>query len=316
MFLLNLKTHDPCFNLALEEVLLKHRKADYLILGINDPSVIIGKHQAAHREVNTKFVNGNKIPVVRRISGGGTVFHDRGNLNFTFIRQSEEGKQIDFRKYTRPVIDFLLSSGIEAKFEGKSDIKVDGLKISGNAEHVYRNRVLHHGTLLFSSSIDMLRNSIRADKSCYTTRAVDSNPSSVMNLNEKLKGFIDVHDFRKEMMHYFSGSMTDLEFSEISPLDEEEAISLAETRYRRWEWNFAYGPEYVFKNAFLFDDKLHFCILHIRDGVVINCTIDGSDKMKSAADRLTGCRHMADDFLNLFKKENINISDEEIFNFF
>ena len=155
-------------------------------MAINDPSVIIGKHQAAHREVNTKFVTENKIPVIRRISGGGTVFHDQGNLNFTFIRQSEEGKQVDFRKYTRPVIDFLVSLGIDAKFEGKNDIKVDGLKISGNAEHVHRNRVLHHGTLLFSSSIDMLRNSIRTDKSCYTTRAVGSNPSSVMNLSEKL----------------------------------------------------------------------------------------------------------------------------------
>ena len=186
MFLINLETHDPFFNLALEEVLLKSRQEDYLILYINDPSVIIGKHQAAHREVNTKFITENKIPVIRRISGGGTVFHDRGNLNFTFIRQSEEGKQIDFRKYTKPVIDFLVSLGIDARFEGKNDIKVDGLKISGNAEHVYRNRVLHHGTLLFSSSIHMLKNSIRSDKSCYTTRAVDSNPASVMNLNEKI----------------------------------------------------------------------------------------------------------------------------------
>ncbi len=182
MFLINLKTHDPYFNLALEEVFLKCRDSEYLILGINDPSVVIGKHQVAHREVNTKFITRNNIPVIRRISGGGTVFHDGGNLNFTFIRESEEGKQVDFKKYTWPVIHFLNSLGINANLEGKSDIKVDGLKISGNAEHVYRNRVLHHGTLLFSSSINSLRNSIREDKSCYVTRAVNSNPSSVINL--------------------------------------------------------------------------------------------------------------------------------------
>jgi lipoate-protein ligase A len=316
MILINLETHDPFFNLALEEVLLKRRKEDYLILGINDLAVIIGKHQAAHREVNTKFVMENKIPVIRRISGGGTVFHDAGNLNFTFIRQSEEGKQIDFRKYTRPVIDFLGSLGIYANIEGKSDIKVDGLKISGNAEHVYRNRVLHHGTLLFSSSIEMLRNAIRADKSCYTTRAVESNPSSVMNLNERLIRFSNIDEFREEMIHHLSANMADIEVSTLSQQDADDAISLAEIRYRSWEWNFAYGPEYVFKNTFLFDNKLHSCILEIREGVVVKCAIDGSTEMISVSDKLTGCRHMVSDLLKVFEKENINISEEEIFNFF
>jgi lipoate---protein ligase len=316
MFLINLETHDPFFNLALEEVLLKSRQADYLILYINDPSVIIGKHQAAHREVNTKFITGNKIPLIRRISGGGTVFHDMGNLNFTFIRQSEEGRQIDFRKYTLPVIDFLGSAGIDAKFEGKSDIKVDGLKISGNAEHVYRNRVLHHGTLLFSSSINMLKSSIRSDKSCYTTRAVDSNPAPVINLNEKTNKFKDIRSFRKEMINYLSGNMTDLEVWGLTQQDTEEAIALAETKYKSWEWNFAYGPDYVFKNAFLFEAKLHRCLLQIRNGIVVKCTIDGSQIMLSMADKLNGCRHMVPDFLNLFEKENVTISEEEIFNFF
>ena len=258
--------------------------------------MIIGKHQAAHREVNTKFVTENKIPVIRRISGGGTVFHDPGNLNFTFIRQSEEGKQIDFRKYTKPVIDFLGSLGVYAKIEGKSDIKVDGLKVSGNAEHVYRNRVLHHGTLLFSASIDMLRNSIRTDKSFYTTRAVESNPSSVMNLSEKLKTLRNINEFREEMLHHFSVNMPDIEFSAISQQDTEDAVSLAENRYRSWEWNFAYGPEYVFKNTFLIKNKLHSCILEVREGIVAKCTIDGSPDMISVSDKLTGCRHMVSDF--------------------
>jgi lipoate-protein ligase A len=316
MILINLETHDPFFNLALEEVLLKRRKEDYLIIGSNDLSVIIGKHQAAHREVNTKFVTENKIPVIRRISGGGTVFHDPGNLNFTFIRQSEEGKQIDFRKYTKPVIDFLGSLGVYAKIEGKSDIKVDGLKVSGNAEHVYRNRVLHHGTLLFSASIDMLRNSIRTDKSFYITRAVGSNPSSIMNLSEKLKTLRNITEFREEMLHHFSVNMPDIEVSAISQQDTEDAVSLAENRYRSWEWNFAYGPEYVFKNTFLIKKKLHSCILEVREGIVAKCTIDGSPDMISVSDKLTGCRHMVSDFLNAFKEENIYISEEEIFNFF
>ena len=95
-----------------------------------------------------------------------------GNLNFTFIMQSEHGKQVDFRKYTQPVIDFLTSMGVKASFEGKNDLKVDGFKISGNAEHIHGDRVLHHGTLLFSTSLEMLRNSMRKDTSCYKSRGL------------------------------------------------------------------------------------------------------------------------------------------------
>jgi lipoate---protein ligase len=311
-----LETHDPFFNLALEEVLLRRIKHEYLILGTNDRSVVIGKHQAAHMEVDTKFVTENSIPVIRRISGGGTVFHDLGNLNFTFIRECETGKQVDFRKYTQPVIDFLVSSGIGAKLDGKSDIKIDGYKISGNAEHVHRNRVLHHGTLLFSSSLGMLKSSIRSDKSNYLTLAVGSHPAQVMNLSEKFDGFCDISKFSIEMMRYFSETMADFEAWNITRSDAEEAKTLAEAKYRSWEWNFAYGPEYVFKNAFLYDGKIHSCALSVRDGIVKECIIEGSAEMVSFSKKLTGCRHMVSDFLNVFQRENIDISEEEIFNFF
>ncbi|TFG42089.1 MAG: lipoate--protein ligase family protein, partial [Bacteroidia bacterium] len=115
MICISLSSTDPFFNLATDEYLFKSSRKEYLILGINNISVIIGKHQSAHREADTKFVTEHKIPVIRRISGGGTVFHDQGNLNFTFILNSREGKQIDFRKYMLPVINFLSSLGIDAK---------------------------------------------------------------------------------------------------------------------------------------------------------------------------------------------------------
>jgi lipoate-protein ligase A len=316
MFCITLESADPFFNLAIEELLLKNSKEEYLILGINNPSVIIGKHQSAHREVNTKFVIENDIPVIRRISGGGSVFHDKGNLNFTFIRQSETGKQVDFRKYTQPVIDFLLSLGVEAKFEGKNDLKVGGLKISGNAEHVHRNRVLHHGTLLFCTSLDMLGNSLRKDTSCYTSRAVESNPSSVMNLNEKLNSFLNIYEFRSEMMDYFLRNLSDTVIYKLSPSETEEAESLVATKYKTWEWNWAYGPEYTFNNSFQINGKNHTCSLFIKDGIIWKCTIEGSVKLMSAAKKLIGCRHMVTDMLKVLKEENILITDEEIFKFF
>jgi len=316
MFCITLESDDPFFNLAIEEVLLKNSKEEYLILGINNPSVIIGKHQSAHREVNTKFVIENDIPVIRRISGGGTVFHDKGNLNFTFIRRSETGKQIDFRKYSQPVIDFLLSFGVVANFEGKNDLKVGGLKISGNAEHVHRNRVLHHGTLLFSTSIDMLRNSLRKDTSCYTSRAVESNPSSIMNLNEKLNCFRDIFEFRSEMMNYFLRNLYDTVIYKLSPSETEEAESLAAVKYKTWEWNWAYGPEYTFNNSFQINGKHITCSLYIKDGVIWKCAIEGSDQLISTAKKLIGCRHMVPDIFKVFKEENVLMTEEEVFNFF
>jgi lipoate-protein ligase A len=316
MFCIITESDDPSFNLAVEELLLKNRNNEYLILGINKPSVIIGKHQSAHREINTRFVTENNIPVIRRISGGGTVFHDKGNLNFTFIRQSEAGKQIDFRKYTKPVIDFLYSLGVEAKFEGKNDLKTDGLKISGNAEHVHRNRVLHHGTLLFSTSLEIMRNVLRKDTSHYTSRAVQSNPSPVMNLDEKLNGFRDILEFRSTMMNYFLENLPDAIIYKLSQAETYEAESLAKTKYMTWEWNYAYGPEYSFNNSFLIGGKGVSCRLFVKDGIIKECEIEGSQELDSLSIKLKGCRHMVPDIMDFFKNENILITDEEVYNFF
>jgi lipoate-protein ligase A len=316
MLCINLESEDPFFNLALEEVLLKSSREEYLILGVNNPSVIIGKHQSPHREVNTKFVTENNIPVIRRISGGGTVFHDTGNLNFTYIRTSEEGKQIDFRRYTGDVIDFLLKNGINAKFEGKNDIKVDGLKISGNAEHVHRNRVLHHGTLLFSSSLDVLRNSLRKDISPYISRAVNSNPSSVMNLRDKFNVFKDIGVFREELMAYFLKAIPGAELYTPAQSENEDAESLAMSKYRTWEWNYAYGPEYTFRNSIQIEGKVSSFSLFVKEGIIINCITDGSHLMELIAERLAGIRHMPDAVKEVLCSEGGLITEEEVFKFF
>jgi lipoate-protein ligase A len=316
MHCVNLDTTDPFLNLAIEEHLLKTSKEEYLILYVNNPSVIIGKHQSGHREVNTKFIYENQIPVIRRISGGGTVFHDNGNLNFSFIRLSESGKQIDFRKYTRPVIDFLKSVGVEARFEGKNDLKVDGLKISGNAEHVHGNRVLHHGTLLFSTSMEMLRNSIRKDTSCYTSRAIVSNPASVINLREKMKRFQNIDEFRSEMMDYFLKNFSENVSYKLSQEEVFNAESISDSKYMTWEWNWAYGPEYTFTNRFEINKSVHSCKLFIKEGIISECSVEGSDQIKKASKKLIGCRHMVNELSEVFRNENVFLTENDIFNFF
>ncbi len=320
MFCLNLESTDPYYNLAVDEYLLKNSSDEFLILGINDKSAIIGKHQAAHRETDTKFVSEHNIPVIRRISGGGTVFHDIGNLNFSFIMNSSQGKQVDFRKYTQPVIDFLASLGIDAKFEGKNDLKVGGLKISGNAEHVYRNRVLHHGTLLFDADLDLLKGSLRKDTGNYETRAVSSNPSSVVNLTNVLKNVLkDVDNtcrFKAEMMQWFLHNYPGAESFSFSEEDNNKIEILADSKYRSWEWNYGYGPEYHFTNSFEYKRRECHCSLFIKDGIIRECEIKGSGELEAACKKLVGCRHMVDDMQDIFRKENIFKQEFDIYNLF
>lgn len=316
MHCLNLRSTDPFFNLALEEILLKNRKEEFLILGVNDPSVVIGKHQVLHREVNTRFVTEKNIPVIRRISGGGTVFHDNGNLNFSFIIQSEAGKQVDFRKYTLPVISFLSSLGVEANLEGKNDLKVNGFKISGNAEHIHRNRVLHHGTLLFNTSLDLLRNSLRKNTGNYTSKAVESNPSPVINLKEKLNDIKDMTQFRSMMMSWFLNNIPDAEMYSLGEEESAEAEALADSKYRTWEWNYAYGPEYHFNNRFEIDRKQYSCNIFVKDGIIWECAIERDEKLSTVAKNLIGIKHMPADLLRVFRENSVAMTDDDVYGLF
>jgi lipoate-protein ligase A len=313
---LNLISTDPFFNLAVDDYLLKNRKEDFLILSINTPSVIIGKHQVAHREADTRYVTEYKIPVIRRISGGGAVYHDSGNLNFSFILQSKQGSQVDFRKYTLPVIEFLSSLGVNAKFAGKNDLKVDDLKISGNAEHVYRQRVLHHGTLLFDSKLDVLKKALRKDISDYSTRAVSSNPSSVMNLKEKIPAMKNTGEFRSAMLEFFlqrknGNYLTDLTSDEISEIE-----SLADSKYRKWEWNYAYGPEYRVNKKFDFIGNAQSCFLNVKDGIIREISIEGTGSLTAIAKRMVGCKHMPEEIMEIYNDEHLKIKPSDIYMFF
>ncbi len=314
MHCLSLKSHDAYFNLAVEEYLLKNSRAEYFILGINSPSVIIGKHQSPHREANTEYITRNNIPLIRRITGGGTVFHDKGNLNFTFIKNCEPGSQVDFRKHTKPVINFLSSLGIESRFEGKNDLKVNGLKISGNAEHIYRNRIIHHGTLLFSASLGMMKSSLRENTSCYNTRAVESNPSHVANLCGLLPPVMDIYAFRDSMMNYFRSETQGTEELLLSENELNEINKLADMKYRSWEWNYAYGPDYKLIKQFEYQQHTVACHFTVKEGIIRECNLEGHPVLEKISGRLVGQRHMAEDLRNLISLEKI--SGIDIYNFF
>jgi lipoate-protein ligase A len=237
------KIKTPFFNIAAEEYLLKNFSEDIFMLYRNEPSIIVGKHQNAFAETNYWFLKENKIDVIRRLSGGGTVFHDLGNLNFTFIQNGREGALVDFVKFTEPIIQSLIKMGVQATRSGRNDILVDNFKISGNAEHVYKNRTLHHGTLLFSSKLDDLRQVLKNNHEEYVGKAVKSVRSSVTNISKYIP-HININEFIENIVSSVNSLYSDTQFYEFNDHDLKEINALVKDKYATWEWNYGYSPKF------------------------------------------------------------------------
>jgi len=212
----------------------------------NEPSIVVGKHQNALAEIDLAYARQKGIKVARRVSGGGTVFHDLGNLNFSFISNGEEGKLINYRKYASLIVEVLAKLGIEASYSKRDDILIDGMKISGNASHVYKQRVLHHGTLLFSSDLSDLSKALKTKPELFTDKAVKSVRSKVTNISDHLKNKIGVKVFRDAIIKHIVENHKGVPYI-YSDADIQEISRLREERFSTWEWNFGYSPKYIFK---------------------------------------------------------------------
>ncbi len=290
------KSINPYFNLATEEFLLKNRNEDIFMLWRSEPSVIIGKHQNAPAETNIKFCNKNNIQIARRLSGGGTVVHDLNNLNFTFIRTGEEGKLVDFKRFVNPIIDYLATLGIKAHIGKTNDIRIDELKVSGNAEHVYRRRTLHHGTLLFKSDLSRLRKAIEPSKATYTDKAVQSNRASVTNIAEFLKEDMNIEDFTTGLCSFIINANNAKEL-DISPNDLQKIEKLATEKYKTWEWIWGYSPSYQFKHKSVQQENNIDIYLEVSKGLIKSSEIKSDIPVLASVD-FTGIKHDYKSILN------------------
>jgi lipoate---protein ligase len=275
--MLIIKRHntDPYFNLATEEYVLKNFDDDSFMLWRNEPSIIVGKHQNTLAEINLDYVNENKIKVVRRLSGGGAVFHDLGNINFTFTRQGDHHTLVDFRKFTEPIIEVMQKLGIEARFEGRNDLTIDGRKFSGNAEHVYKDRVLHHGTLLFSSEMTDLSSALKVDPSKFSDKAVKSVRSRVTNISEHLKEPLEIEEFMELINQHVNEKYPDAATIQLSDNDHLKIHRLVEEKYSTWEWNFGYSPKYNFQKQAKTNGGHIEVNLQVENGIISEAKIFG-----------------------------------------
>ncbi len=246
MLVIRRENRNPYFNIAAEEYFLKQGQEDCFMLWQNDPAVIIGKHQNAFSEISFSYINKHKIPVIRRISGGGTVYHDPGNINFTFISGGERTKLVDFRKYTRPIINAFGNLGVELKFERKNNLTFRGMKVSGNAEHIYKNRVLHHGTLLFQADLIALEQAIKPVNAKFEDKSVKSVRASVCNLSEALDSKYTPRQMIDYLYDYIESTEDDVTHYIPDEWDNAAIDKLVFEKYQTWEWNFAYSPDHTF----------------------------------------------------------------------
>lgn len=240
---------DPYFNIATDEFIFKYLKEDCFMLWRNDNAIIVGKHQNTLAEVNVEYVKEKGIKVVRRLSGGGAVYHDLGNLNFSFTRTGKSDEMVDFERYTKPIIEVLKSLGVDAKFEGRNDLTIEGKKFSGNAEHVVKNKILHHGTLLFSSEMKDISGALKVNPLKYKGRGIKSVPNRVTNISDHLQEKISLDAFTNKIMDYITSTFKDAKIYEFTEEDLKKIQEIRDEKYSTWEWNFGYSPDYNFKQG-------------------------------------------------------------------
>ena len=299
---------DPCFNLAFEQYLLENKtEGDWLMLWQNANTVVIGLNQNTAEEINAAFVKEHNISVVRRMTGGGAVYHDLGNLNYSFITDTGDKASLSIEQFSRPVCRALESLGLEATVGGRNDIIVGGKKVSGVAQRIYKDRILHHGTLLFRSDADMIAGALNADPSKFESKSSKSVRSRVGNISDFLPSGMSFEDFRSAIKRQLSldGAIVQTLFPEELSIIEKNA----EKKYRSWEWTYGRSPKYTFKSKARFPGGSIEVRLFVEGGMIREAAFSGDymavTDSSEAVRALCGVRFDRDEILNALQSVDI-----------
>lgn len=263
------------FNIASEEYILREFSEDVFLLYINEPSIIVGKHQNTLAEINPDWVDNHKIPVVRRLTGGGAVFHDPGNLNFSFLMQDGDEQSRGFERYTKPILEVLHDLGIAAKLEGRNDLTIDGRKFSGNAKTFIHGKTLQHGTILFASKIGDLSAALKVKEHKFSDKAVKSVRARVTNVSEHLKEAMELVEFVSRVRSKVHSLYPEIREYEFSDADKAAIEQLVQDKYATWEWNFGRSPRYNLSHEFRCIAGLIEIYLQVNKGIIEEISIFG-----------------------------------------
>ena len=324
LFIDNQGITDPRINLAIEEYAVKYLDINetYLLFYINDPSIIIGKNQNTIEEINTEYVNRNGIHVVRRLSGGGAVYHDLGNLNFSFITKDDGESFHNFRKFTEPVVKALQNIGVNAELSGRNDLLAGGRKVSGNAQFSTKGRMFSHGTLMFNSEIENVVSALKVRKDKIESKGIKSIRSRVANISEFLENKMTIEEFRTLLLNYIFNN-EEIKTYDLTEEDWKVIKQISEDRYKNWDWNYGKSPKFNYQHSHRFPVGHIDVRLEVHKGIIKNCKIYGDffgvDDVKELEDSLIGTQYekaaLEEVFSNVdVKKYFGNISKEDFLN--
>jgi len=259
---------DPYFNLSTEEYLLKISDEEIFLIYNNEPCIVVGKHQNLLSEINLQSALENNIKLARRISGGGTVYQDFNNLNFSFIHNCSNLEKINFKKFTTPILEVLCDMGLNASFSGRNDLLIDSKKISGNAMHIFKTRVLSHGTLLYDTDLRQLSAALKNNPQKYIDKAIQSVRSEVTNISAYLKNPKSINEFKQTVFQSITGKTQNPSIRPLSLLETEAIEQISQSKYQTWEWIYGYSPKYIFQNNFIFSNEEILFEISVEKGII------------------------------------------------
>ena len=307
------KSNKPDYNIALEEYclknLLQHEKI--FILWINEPAIIIGKHQNAFEEINADYVKKHNINVVRRISGGGAVYHDLNNLNYTIISNEEKGDDFDFKTFSQPVIDTLKELGVTAEFSGRNDILIDGKKICGNAQAYIKGRIMHHGCLLFNTELSVLAKALEIPKDIISSNATKSVRSAVDNILPNLPNKISVEEFADKLLAHMRRKFPTMKEYTFSQQELAEIEKNRASKFGTWEWNWGKSPKFDINRHSRYTAGKIQVFANVKNSMIENIKFYGTffgnnSNLEEIENALIGVRYTYTNIENKLKDLNFN----------
>ena len=316
-------TNETAFNIASEEYAFKKLLDEDMIfmLWINKPSIIVGRHQNTIEEINRDYVKENGIEVVRRISGGGAVYHDYNNLNYTIISKESEDKAFDFKSFSVPVIKTLESLGVKAEFTGRNDLEIDGKKFCGNAQAYINGRIMHHGCLLFDVDLSVLAKSLKVSKDKIESKGVKSVRARVTNIVNELPEKIDVIQFRDLLLEYMKKEYPEIHEYKFNEEDIKEIEKSRKEKFGNWDWNYGKSPEYNITRSHKFEKgkiEIYANVIESKiDNIKIYGDFFGIEDVSAVEDILKGVKYEREDVLKVLNSINLSryfagITPEEV----